>query len=89
MSDLFLTKGMRVRAQWVEAYQTCLAGMQPKVGATLHNVIGMVRHVRAAVADPTDILLYVEPEGSEEGTLCTKCGVKEIEVKPKHLVQVF
>ena len=32
-AEAYITKGSRIRAQWLAAYPCSLAGVQPKVGA--------------------------------------------------------
>ena len=48
MSTPDLTKGMRVRAQWMQVYTHpySLAGAQIKVHAQAREVTGVVKHIR-------------------------------------------
>jgi hypothetical protein len=87
--DYNIVKGTRIRAQWFNAKLTCLAGVQMKVGADLQVVIGTVRHIRGNhPTNPTEIRLYVETDDGL-GVDCNKCQVREIEVNPKHVVEIL
>jgi hypothetical protein len=78
--DHFLKKGDRVHAQWFQATDACLAGMQPKTGAILRDVTGIVRHIRGDhPTNPTEIRVWVEPDE----------GGDEVIVNPKHIVAVL
>lgn len=62
---------MRIRAEWFSAYPTCLAGMQPKLGARLESVTGTVTHIYGDdPVSPTNIEVIVQPDdGGSEVTL--------------------
>lgn len=52
-----LRKGMRVRAEWLEAAQLgahSLAGVQMKASATAKSAEGIVTHIRGKGSDPTN-----------------------------------
>ena len=84
-----IKKGTRIRARWFSANMACLAGSQPKFGATLHEVTGTVRHIRGDhPTEPKTIRLYVEADDGT-GSPCGKCQVREVEVNPDHVVEVL
>lgn len=85
---MWIIRGTKIRAQWLDCEAVALTGMQMKMGATLINVEGVVRHIRGS--DPSNPTMensrfYVECE-PKRGSFCTKCGVWEIEVDPKHVL---
>ncbi|MFA5202791.1 MAG: hypothetical protein WC708_00045 [Lentisphaeria bacterium] len=92
MPEAFIDKGYYIEASWLEAKPfgaASLAGMQLKTTATARSVRGTVRHIRSS--DPNfqkDIMLFIQPTDGDEGTLCNKCGVKEIEVKPEWITRI-
>jgi len=65
-----LTKGMRVRAEWLEAQPVgavSLAGVQTKVGATLRVVEGVVTHIRGNhPTAPTSVGVWIKTDAGEE-----------------------
>ena len=79
MSGAYITKGSFIKAVWFEANPSAsIAGMQPKVGATMQVVVGTVRHIRGDhPTRPTSVRLWVEPEG----------GGDEVIVNPAHVVE--
>lgn len=89
---IFVNKGYYIEASWLQAHPfgaASLAGAQLKTTATMMNVRGTVRHIRSS--DPTfqtDVVLFIQPIDSDEGTLCEKCGVKEIMVKPEWVTKI-
>lgn len=94
MQTMWIEKGTRITARWMQANpMTCLAGAQPKVGATEHVVSGIVRHVRADSPDalmPT--ALFIDPEPGYVGSTmrpprCT-CPAEHVLVKPDWIVSV-
>ena len=87
--SLYITKGTHIRAQWFDAKLVSLAGMDMKTGATLRNVTGVVRHVRGDhPTAPTTVRIYIESDDGL-GTPCGDCQVREVEVDPKHVVEVL
>src|SRR4051812_597339 len=86
----YITKGTRVRARWFVAKPLgtwSLAGSQMKLNGTMHDIEGVVRHVRSD--DPVkevNVTIHVETE-DEQGTLCPKCNVNEVEIKPEWIVK--
>lgn len=87
--DYDIIKGSRIRAQWFEAKLVSLAGVQDKIGAIPCVVVGTVRHIRGDhPTNPTTIRLYVESDDGL-GNPCGKCQVREIEVDPKHVVEIL
>ena len=79
MDSPFLKKGDRIRAQWFQATDACLAGMQPKVGATLIIVEGKVTHIRGDhPTNPIEIRVWVQPDEGDE-----------VIVDPKHIVAIL
>lgn len=81
-------KGDRIRASWMAAHITCLAGVQTKFGATVKTVTGTVRHIRVdhPVA-PTEMRLFIDPDEGYDGPYlnppgCT-CGTKHVEIRPQ------
>ncbi len=89
MIDVYITKGMRIRAQWWDAKLVALAGVQMKAEGSPREVVGVVRHVRGDhPTDPTTVRLYVEAEDGL-GSPCASCQVREVEVDPKHVIEVL
>lgn len=68
--NIELTKGMRVRAEWLEAQPVgavSLAGVQTKVGASLKAVEGVVTHIRGNhPTAPTSIGVWLKTDAGEE-----------------------
>jgi hypothetical protein len=92
MSETFVDKGYYIEASWLETkpFEASLAGVQLKTTATARVVHGTVRHIRSS--DPTfrtDITLFIQPIDGDEGTFCNKCGVKEVEIKPKWITKII
>jgi hypothetical protein len=78
--DHFLKKGDRIRAQWLQATDACLAGMQPKTGAVGMSVVGEVTHIRGDhPTNPTEIRVWVKPDD----------GGDEVVINPKHIVEIL
>jgi len=79
MSTPDLTKGMRVRAQWMQVYTHpySLAGAQIKVHAQAREVTGVVKHIRTnAPVDWTSVHVWLQPDaGGEEIELDIACVV--------------
>lgn len=77
-----IVKGSRIHAQWLQVNDplSCLAGVQTKVGATMRDVVGVVKHIRGDhPTDPTTIRLWVQPDE----------GGDEIIVNPDHVVSLL
>ena len=89
MSKPYITKGMQITARWfADTRPVGLPGMQMKLQTTLHQVTGVVRHVRGDhPTNPTVVRLYVEADDGT-GTPCPRCQVREVEVDPAHVVAV-
>lgn len=73
-----LTKGMRVRAQWMQAYPHAtysLAGVQAKVQAQAREVTEVVRHIRAnAPVNWTSVHIWIQPDtGGDQIELDVSC----------------
>lgn len=84
-----IIKGTRIRATWFEAKMVSLAGVQMKTEATLRTITGTVRHIRGDhPTNPTVRRLFVESDDGI-GTPCEKCQVREVEIDPKHVVEVL
>ncbi len=87
-------KGDRVRASWYAARLACLSGQQSKFGASQENLTGVVRHVRGdKPVDPTEVRLYVDPEGEHTFDLvhphgCT-CNTPHVEIRPEWIDAVL
>lgn len=65
--EIFLTKGMRVRARWLDSRLVALSGMQMKAEATPTEVEGVVTHVRGDhPTNPTEVRVWVQPDEGEE-----------------------
>jgi len=63
----YLTKGMRVRAQWLQVYTHLysLAGAQAKVQAQAREVTGVVTHIRAnAPVNWTSVHVWILPDAA-------------------------
>jgi hypothetical protein len=90
MSDTYnIVKGTRIRARWFDAKLVSLSGVMPKVEATMREVTGTVRHIRGDhPTHPTVTRLYVEADDGL-GDACGKCQVREVEVDPKHVVEIL
>lgn len=61
-----ITKGTRIRARWLVAHDppSGLAGAQTKVGCTQIDIVGTCVHIRGdRPEDPTEIRVYIDPEG--------------------------
>ncbi len=93
MDTIVITKGSRIRAQWMKAKMnppSCLAGMQMKFGATSYDVTGVVRHVRGNhPTNPTVVRFFIDPDGDWDGPTdrpdgCT-CDREHVEVNPAHV----
>lgn len=75
-----IVKGTRVQAQWFQATDACLAGMQPKTGAIQHNVIGVVTHIRGDhPTQPKIIRVWVKPD----------VGGDEVIIDPAHIIAIL
>lgn len=85
---IFVEKGMRVRAQVMSVNpNTCLAGMQMKVGMSVREFVGVIRHVRTDSLDnPTRWWVYLE---TPAGASCAKCGVNETEVNANNILEIL
>lgn len=87
--SVHIGRGSRIIAKWFEAKLVSLAGCQLKTGAIERVVTGVVRHVRGDhPTNPTTVRFYVEAEDGL-GSPCDKCQVREVEVDPAHVVEVF
>lgn len=76
--EVFLTKGMRVRAEWFDTHIAGLAGAQLKFGATKRFVEGVVTHVRGDhPTNPTEVRVTVKPDEGDE-----------VEILPEWIVAV-
>lgn len=92
----YITKGTRVRAEWFQANNACLAGAQPKFGADLKIVIGTVRHVRGDRPDePSEVWLMVDPDDDSptkgptvRPPRCT-CPNPHIAVRSNHVIEIL
>ncbi len=81
-----IRRGDRVRAAWWTSRPVALAGMQMKVEARPVDVEGPVRHIRSD--SPTgdgEVRLFVE---HPDGTMCERCGVPEVEVRPEWVTAI-
>lgn len=79
-SDPFITKGTRLRAQWLQATDACLSGSQMKVGAVSREVVGTVTHVRGDhPTAPKSIRIWVQPDD----------GGDEVVIEPKWIVELL
>lgn len=66
MDGPFITKGARIRAQWLQANDppSSLAGMQLKFGCTSVEVIGTCVHFRGDdPVNPKEVRIYIDVEG--------------------------
>ena len=84
-----IRKGDTIRARWIDAKPCCLTGQQMKLGATIVNVEGVVRHVRGNhLTEPTEIRLYIDAD-HELATVrppgC-RCHSAHVEVMPARVV---
>jgi len=71
-----IVKGMRIRAQFLQATMASLAGNQPKFGAKARDVTGVVKGVYGDhPTAPTQFEIEIE---QDDGTL--------VRVKPQHIV---
>jgi hypothetical protein len=91
--EAIIQKGSRIRSEWLELRpfdKASLAGMQLKTTAITRSVTGTVRHIRSNDTNfaPQNSIVFVEPDDGA-GELCSKCGVKEIEIKPCWIVEVI
>lgn len=78
MKDVFVEKGMRVRAEWFEAQPVALAGVQMKLGAISRKVEGEVAHVWGDhPTEPTKVTIAIQPDEGDE-----------VEVDAKHITAV-
>ena len=78
----YLTKNMRVRAQWLQVYTHpySLAGAQAKVQAQAREVTGVVTHIRAnAPINWTGVHVWILPDS----------GGDEIELDISSVVEVL
>lgn len=90
---LTYTKGSKVLvSRLVVDPLTCLAGVQPKVGAHTERFLGTVRHVRGdgATLDQCSRLgVWVEPQDTASNlhtTWCDRCQCQEVEaIDPKDI----
>lgn len=90
----YVTKGTRVRAQWLDAHLTCLSGAQMKTGGRMVVVTGVVRHIRSDhPTQPVNATFFIDAEHGvnheEHVTHCTKCGRDHVEVSAKHVAEVL
>jgi hypothetical protein len=78
-TEVYITKGLRVRYEFFRAYPTCLAGAQMKLGATMVSGTGVVTDVRGDhPTAPTRIWFMVRPDGGEDEVEVPQGGVKEV-----------
>lgn len=92
--DFLYVKGSRIRANWLQATDACLAGMQAKFGAKSLSVTGVVRHIRGDhPTNPSEVRVYVDPEGDWKGpkvdVIGCKCGHPHVELKPEWVEAVL
>jgi hypothetical protein len=74
-----ISKGMRVRAEWIDTKLVALAGVQMKAEGTRRFVEGVVTHVRGDhPTNPTKIGIWVQPDEGDE-----------VVVNPEWIVGVF
>lgn len=74
-----IVKGTRVQARWFDARLTALAGVQMKMEAKEHNVIGIVTHIYGNhPTNPTKFEIIVKPDDDSE----------EISIKPEHIIVI-
>lgn len=89
-----LVKGSRIRANWFKAELACLAGAQMKFGAQGVEAVGAIKHFRGDhPTDPTEIRIYIDPEGDYKGEMVTvvgcTCGRKHVEIKPEWVSEIL
>jgi hypothetical protein len=66
-TNVFVDKGMRVRAEWFDTKPVALAGAQMKLGATLRQVEGTVTHVWGDhPTKPTKVTVAIQPDEGDE-----------------------
>lgn len=88
-----ISKGARIKAQWLVAQPVALAGVQPKVGAVGAVVSGVVRHIRASRPDAVQAdALFIDADPGWRGPTvrppgCT-CAAEHVLVKPAWVVAV-
>lgn len=59
-----IVRGSRIRARWLVAHVSSLAGAQAKVGCTQIDIVGTCVHIRGdRPEDPTEVRVYIDPEG--------------------------
>lgn len=64
---MWLTKGDRVTAEWMETKPVALAGVQMKLGGTLKTVTGTVTHIRGDhPTNPTSIGVCIKDDQDGE-----------------------
>lgn len=98
MSDAYITKGTRIRAQWFQASDppSSLAGVMMKVGAKFIDVTGTCRHFRGDdPTNPSTVDIYIDPDpGTWDGPLvkpdggcsCPASHPGHVRIKPKHVL---
>lgn len=94
MTTSYVTKGTRIRAQWLDAHLASLAGVQMKTGAKMVVVTGTVRHVRSDhPTQPVNTTFFLDVEDGvnyeDHSTHCMKCGREHVEVSAKHVAEVL
>lgn len=93
-TNSYVTKGTRIKAQWLDARLVSLAGVQMKMGATMVVITGVVRHIRSDhPTQPVNATFFLDVEEGnnyeDHVTHCTKCGRDHVEVSAKHVVDVL
>jgi hypothetical protein len=64
---MWLTKGDRVTANWIETKPVALAGVQMKLGGTTKSVSGVVTHIRGDhPINPTSIGVCIKDDKNLE-----------------------
>lgn len=94
MIDAYVTKGTRLRAQWLDTRLVSLAGVQMKTEGKMVVITGVVRHLRSDhPTRPVNVTLFLDVEEGvnheEHATHCTKCGRDHVEVKASHVAEVL
>lgn len=63
MSDGYITKGSRVRAEWLHTRPVALAGMQMKVEGRPVSIVGVIAHFRSEhPTEPVNVRIYLDTE---------------------------
>lgn len=96
-----LTKGVRVRASWLQAKPlgACsLAGAQVKTTGSFVELVGTCRHFRGDdPVSPTEIRIYLEPDGDAPDPVrftrpfgCECPGHDRlVEIRPEWVIEVL